>query len=182
VQQAKDATRVLLDRHSAEGHIPVREPDAVIDGIRLTLTDAARQGAEPLTFLRLLQPSDYFGLLAYLPSESEAFAQVLQTLRHGVAVRTGLATTLGYGPRYLHSTGQLHKGGPNTGVFILVTTDVDADLPIPGAPYSFGTLELAQATGDFESLNLSGRRALQIHLPGRDPNSLRRMARLILEG
>jgi len=180
VQQAKDATRLLLDRHSAEGQIPVREPDAVIEGVRLTLTDAARHVAEPLNFLRLLQPSDYFGLLAYLPPETEAFAQALQALRHEVAARTGLATTLGYGPRYLHSTGQLHKGGANTGVFILVTADVAADLPIPGAPYSFGVLELAQATGDFESLNRAGRRALQIHLPGRDPDSLRRIARMIL--
>ena len=180
VQQAKDATRLLLDRYSAEGQIPVREPDAVIDGVRLTLTDAARHVTEPVEFLRLLQPSDYFGLLAYLPPETEAFAQALQALRHDVAARTGLATTLGYGPRYLHSTGQLHKGGPNTGVFILVTADVAADLPIPGAPYSFGVLELAQATGDFESLNRTGRRALQIHLPGRDPDSLRRIARLIL--
>jgi len=180
VQQAKDATRLLLDRYSAAGQVPVREPDAVIDGVRLTLTDAARHVAEPVKILRLLQPSDYFGLLAYLPPETEAFAQALQALRHDVAARTGLATTLGYGPRYLHSTGQLHKGGPNTGVFILVTADIAADLPIPGAPYSFGVLELAQATGDFESLNRTGRRALQIHLPGRDPDSLRRIARLIL--
>ena len=180
VQQAKDATRVLLDRYSAHGQLPVREPDAAIEGARLTLTDAARGMTEPLAFLRLLQPSDYFGLLAYLPPEAEALAQALQELRHAVAVRTGVATTLGYGPRYLHSTGQLHKGGPNTGVFMLVTADVATDLPIPGAPYSFGVLEMAQATGDFESLNDTDRRALHLHLPARDPDSLQRIAHAIL--
>jgi len=70
-----------------------------------------------------------------------------------------------YGPRYLHSTGQLHKGGPNSGVFLLVTAAARDDLPIPGHPFSFGTLELAQALGDFASLDSAGRRALHVHLP-----------------
>lgn len=180
VQQAKDATRLLLDRYSLAERLPGHEPDAVIEGVRLTLTDAARRIVEPLAFLQLLQPSDYLGLLAYLPPQDEAFAQVLQELRNAITVRTGVATTLGYGPRYLHSTGQLHKGGPNTGVFLLVTADVVTDLPIPGAPYSFGVLEMAQASGDFASLNNTGRRALHLHLPTRDPESLRRIARTIL--
>ena len=79
----------------------------------------------------------------------------------------------GYGPRYLHSTGQLHKGGPNTGVFLLVTVAPQVDVPIPGQGYSFGTLEMAQALGDFASLDQTGRRALHIHLPAPDAALLR---------
>ena len=81
----------------------------------------------------------------------------------------------GYGPRYLHSTGQLHKGGPNNGVFIIVTAEVDEDLPIPGEPFSFFVLEMAQAIGDFQSLDRTGRRALHVHLPRRDANLLERV-------
>lgn len=180
VQQAKDATRVLLDRYSADGQLPIRTPDAAIDGVSLTLTDAARGLTNPLAFLQLLQPSDYVGVLAYLPQEIEAFDTELQALRHAIGIRSGLATTLGYGPRYLHSTGQLHKGGANVGVFILVTAEVAVDVPIPGEPYSFGVLQLAQATGDFESLNQTGRRALHIHLHERDPDMLRRVSRSML--
>ena len=181
VQQAKDATRVLLATCGTEGHFPVPEPDATFEGVQVTLTDAAKQAATgPLAFLRLLRPPDYFGLLAYLQPNTEAFADVLQALRHEVAIGTGCATTLGYGPRYLHSTGQLHKGGPNTGAFVIVTADAAQDLPIPGETYSFGVLELAQATGDFESLNRTGRRALHLHLPRRDPDLLRRIGERLM--
>jgi hypothetical protein len=78
----------------------------------------------------------------------------------------------GYGPRYLHSTGQLHKGGANNGVFLIVTAGIAEDLPIPGEPFSFGVLEMAQAIGDFESLDETGRRAMLLHLPRRDPELL----------
>ena len=78
----------------------------------------------------------------------------------------------GYGPRYLHSTGQLHKGGPNSGVFVLITALATADQDIPGQPFSFGTLETAQALGDFVSLEASGRRGLHIHLPAPDAKML----------
>jgi glucose-6-phosphate isomerase len=181
VQQAKDATRILLDIYTAQHRLPVPEPDAAVERVQMTLTDAARQAAEsPLAFLQLLRPPDYFGALAYLPPDDEALARVLQELRHKVAARTGCATMLGYGPRYLHSTGQLHKGGPNTGVFIIVSADVSEDLPIPGEPYTFGVLELAQALGDFESLNRTGRRALHLHLPQRDPDMLRRIGERLI--
>jgi hypothetical protein len=86
----------------------------------------------------------------------------------------------GYGPRYLHSTGQLHKGGPNTGVFLLITADGAADLPVPGEPFSFGVLEMAQALGDFQSLERTGRRAIHVHLPRRDPAAIRQIASLLL--
>jgi transaldolase / glucose-6-phosphate isomerase len=182
VQQAKDATRALLDIYTAQGRLPVPEPDAAIEGVRITLSAAARQDAEdPRAFLRLMQPSDYFALLAFLPPADEGFAGVLEDLRHGVALKTGCAATLGYGPRYLHSTGQLHKGGPNTGVFLVVTAEPSPDLTIPGEPYSFGILEHAQALGDFESLNRAGRRALHIHLPVRHPDLLRQVSEILLK-
>jgi hypothetical protein len=86
----------------------------------------------------------------------------------------------GYGPRYLHSTGQLHKGGPNTGVFIIVTAEPPQDLAIPGEQFSFGVLEMAQALGDFQSLDRTNRRALHVHLPRRDPALLRQISERLL--
>jgi hypothetical protein len=86
---------------------------------------------------------------------------------------------LGYGPRYLHSTGQLHKGGANNGVFLIVTAQPENDLPVPDAPYSFGVLEMAQALGDFQSLDRANRRAAHVHLPDRSPDSLARLANLL---
>ena len=182
VQQAKDATRALLDMYTAQGRLPVPGPDAAIEGARIALSDAARQATEdPRAFLQSMQPSDYFALLAFLPPDDEEFAGVLEDLRHRVALKTRCAATLGYGPRYLHSTGQLHKGGPNTGVFLVVTAEPSPDLAIPDEPYSFGILELAQALGDFESLNRAGRRALHLHLPVRHPDLLRRVSDILLK-
>ena len=182
VQQAKDATRALLDMYTAQGRLPVPGADAAIEGVRITLSVAARQGTEdPRAFLRLMQPSDYFALLAFLAPDDEEFAGVLEDLRHGVTLKTGCAATLGYGPRYLHSTGQLHKGGPNTGVFLVVTAESSPDLAIPGEPYSFGILEHAQALGDFESLNRAGRRAMHLHLPVRHRDLLRRVSEILLK-
>ena len=86
----------------------------------------------------------------------------------------------GYGPRYLHSTGQLHKGGPNTGVFVIVTADPVEDVAIPGEPFSFGTLEMAQALGDFNSLDAAGRRAVHVHLPRADARAIRQVAEAML--
>ena len=89
-----------------------------------------------------------------------------------LAHATGVATTAGYGPRYLHSTGQLHKGGPNTGVFVVIAADAGADLPVPGEPFSFGVLEAAQALGDFQSLGQEGRRAVYVRLSNSEPAAL----------
>jgi hypothetical protein len=90
--------------------------------------------------------------------------------------RLRIATTLGYGPRYLHSTGQLHKGGPNTGLFLLLTTDPAEDLPIPGKPYGFGTLQRAQALGDYRALVDKGRRVLRVHLRGEVEPAVRHLS------
>ena len=88
----------------------------------------------------------------------------------------------GYGPRYLHSTGQLHKGGPNSGVFILFTAPEPQDVPIPGEAFSFGTLELSQALGDFASLDAAGRRAMHVHLPSAEARWIDRVCELLVDG
>jgi len=90
----------------------------------------------------------------------------LQELRKAIRTQTGLATTVGFGPRFLHSTGQLHKGGPSSGLFLQITADPEGDLLIPGGKVTFGTLERAQALGDLEALLRRNRRAIRIHLTG----------------
>src|SRR4029078_2533637 len=97
-----------------------------------------------------------------------ALERALRTLRNAVVDATGAATMFGYGPRYLHSTGQLHKGGTNHGVFVVITATPVEDVAIPGETFSFGTLELAQGLGDFASLDATGRRAIYVHLPSPD--------------
>jgi hypothetical protein len=180
VQQAKDATRALLDTFTKEGHLPVPEPDAEVDHVAYTLTSAARRalsGKSPDRLLDVTKDGDYVGILAYLPETAE-MSGAMTTFRGRARARTRCATMFGYGPRYLHSTGQLHKGGPNTGVFVLLTAP-GQDLPVPGEPFSFGVLELAQALGDLASLDQTGRRALHVHLPRPDVGTVQRvLARL----
>jgi hypothetical protein len=154
------------------GTLPVATPDATTsDGVTLTLSRTARTAlanaanpANPEAFLSLVRQGDYVAILAYVGPDPTLLT-AFQEFRTAVFERTGVATTFGYGPRYLHSTGQLHKGGPNNGVFIMVTATPAPDLPIPGEAYSFGTLESAQALGDFASLEAADRRALHVHLP-----------------
>jgi hypothetical protein len=105
---------------------------------------------------------DYLAIMAYL-CQTPAVEQALLDLRRKVLEKYHLITTTGYGPRLLHSTGQLHKGGPNTGLFLQITTDHKRDLPIPGEPYTFAVLADAQAIGDFQTLQSLGRRAARIH-------------------
>ena len=178
VQQAKDATNELLKEYKATQRFGVqRKPYMDIEGAWLMPSEAAEEallndGVE--NFLNLVRDGDYLGLLAYLPPDSEPFDSALRNIR--TSLGSGSAPTMfGYGPRYLHSTGQLHKGGANNGVFIIVTADADEDLPIPGEPFSFGVLETAQALGDFTSLDKTGRRALLVHLERRDVNLLKRV-------
>jgi transaldolase/glucose-6-phosphate isomerase len=110
---------------------------------------------------------DYVALLAYVPMDSDVIDR-LQRIRARIGEATGAATTLGIGPRFLHSTGQLHKGGPDTGVFLQLTADPAKDLPIPAWDETFGTLIAAQALGDLASLQRRGRRALRLHLADLD--------------
>src|SRR6478672_985052 len=95
---------------------------------------------------------------------TDSYEDALQTMRLAVRDRTRVATCLGFGPRFLHSTGQAYKGGPNTGVFLQITCDDAADLPVPQQKYTFGVVKAAQARGDFQVLAERGRRALRVHL------------------
>ncbi len=184
VKQAKDATRALLDSFAREGRLPVPEPDAEIDHAAFTLTSAARRALASADvpadgLLSLLAPGDYLAILAYLPARPDTEAAV-GAFRAAVRQRTRCATTFGYGPRYLHSTGQLHKGGANNGVFLMLTAP-GQDLAVPGEPFGFGVLELAQALGDLASLEQAGRRALHVHLPRPDAVAVQRCFELLLE-
>jgi len=178
VQQAKDATRVLLGQFQSTGQLPRATPDSTeADATTMTLSSAARHqlgDRRPEDVLTTLGPGDYLAVLAYL-GPSQSFDSAIADFRKAALARTRRATCTGYGPRYLHSTGQLHKGGPNTGVFIVVTATPLEDVNIPGEAFSFATLELAQALGDFASLETTGRRALHVHLPSPDDRLLRRV-------
>src|SRR5262249_16377215 len=113
-----------------------------------------------------LQAGDYFATLAYIPM-NESHENALQQSRHAVRDRKRVATCLGFGPRFQHSTGQAYKGGPNSGVFLQITCDNASDLQVPEQKYTFGVAKAAQARGDFQVLADRGRRALRVHL-GKD--------------
>lgn len=170
VQESKDATKELLEAYRSRGSLP--QPGPLVSEPGLTVTaDPEALGDTPVTvagaiehLISLLEPGrDYLAILAYLPPDPDVVAQ-LQSTRARVRDVLGVATTLGFGPRFLHSTGQLHKGGPETGVFLQLTADPAKDLPIPGWDESFGTLIAAQALGDLTSLQRRGRRALRLHM------------------
>ena len=111
------------------------------------------------------KPGAYLAIMAYI-NESNETNEVLNGLRRAVMERYRIATTLGYGPRFLHSTGQLHKGGPGSGLFLQITQERSDDLPIPGKRYTFGVLADAQASGDFDALEQANRETARIHLIG----------------
>ena len=169
VQEAKDATRALLDAYRRDGALPQPAPIVAEPGIA-AYADTAALGDEPVTvdgalraLLETARDGDYFALLAYLPADPGTI-ELLQRVRGFVRDRSRLAATLGFGPRFLHSTGQLHKGGPPTGIFLQLTADPHRDMPIPGWPESFATLIAAQAAGDLAALQRRGRRVLRLHL------------------
>ena len=115
--------------------------------------------------LHRLQAGDYVALLAYIAMH-DAHEARLQAMRHAVRDAQRVATCLGFGPRFLHSTGQAYKGGPNTGVFLQITCDDAVDLSVPGQHYTFGVVKTAQARGDFQVLAERQRRTLRVHLGG----------------
>jgi transaldolase/glucose-6-phosphate isomerase len=184
VTESKEKTRALL----ATGKLPPLEPSLRAGGLALfasgphsavlkkaAATLGADKGASPAHWiaahLALGEPHDYVALLAYLPPSDELRKQFSE-LQGRVRDATRLAVTFGFGPRFLHSTGQLHKGGPNNGVFLQATSDGGADLPIPGELYGFATLFAAQARGDLEVLQARGRRALRVHVEDGDSNKI----------
>lgn len=175
VEASKVATRKLTSDYEKTGSLPAEKPLLEEGGLRL-FTDgrnaAALEGAQAgppslasclRAHLGRLGQGDYLALLAYVPMTAHHEA-ILQAARIAVRDRKHVATCLGFGPRFLHSTGQAYKGGPASGVFLQVTCDDSLDLPLPGAKYSFGVVKAAQARGDFQVLLERDRRALRVHL------------------
>ena len=174
VEASKIATRTLTDEYERTGSLPPETPIFEAEGIKLFADEGNAKALNEVVaerslsgylkaHLNRLAVGDYFALLAYIEM-SEAHEQALQSARHIVRDSRRVATCLGFGPRFLHSTGQAYKGGPNTGVFLQITCDDAQDLPVPGQKYTFGVVKAAQARGDFEVLAKRGRRALRVHL------------------
>ena len=163
VEAAKVVTRRLAGEYEKTGTLPADDPPLEESGVK-ALIEQLREG-------------DYFALLAFIDM-NEGHRNALQAIRGLIRDRRKVATTVGFGPRYLHSTGQAHKGGPNSGVFLMITADDPADLPVPGQRYSFGTIKRLQARGDFEVLQSRGRRVLRVHLKDVE-SGLRELHRII---
>jgi hypothetical protein len=186
VQESKDNTKRLLAEYRAHGKFPEDSPLLDSAGLEVYGDAAALAGGNSsvggllAAFFNQARPGDYVALMAYIQPTPE-HTVALQSLRLALRDASRLATTLGYGPRFLHSTGQLHKGGANNGLFIQITADDARDLPIPGEPYTFSVLKHAQALGDLGSLVSKQRRVLRLHL-GKDVGAqLARLGRLLHE-
>jgi transaldolase / glucose-6-phosphate isomerase len=175
VEASKVATRNLTSAYEKTGSLPAEKPVLEANGIKLftdqanadALAKAAGNDTSLAGYLRAhlnrLGAGDYFALLGYIEMNGE-HEGVLQAIRTAVRDKKKVATCLGFGPRFLHSTGQAYKGGPNSGVFLQVTCDDAADLPVPEQKYTFGIVKAAQARGDFQVLAERKRRALRVHL------------------
>jgi glucose-6-phosphate isomerase len=181
VEASKIATRNLTSEYEKNGSLPAEKPVLEDSGVKLftdeknsfALAKAAAGDKSLAGYLKAhlnrIRTGDYFAVLGYIQMNAE-HEKSLQTIRHAVRDKKQVATCLGFGPRFLHSTGQAYKGGPNSGVFLQVTCDDALDLPVPGQKYTFGVVKAAQARGDFQVLIERGRRALRVHL-GRDVNA-----------
>lgn len=176
VEASKLATRSLTSEYEKTGSLPSEKPFFEDSGIKLfsdeknaaeltkVATDKSLAGYLKAHLSRI-KAGDYFAVLAYIQMDAE-HEQALKEIRHAVRDRKHVATCLGFGPRFLHSTGQAYKGGPNTGVFLQITCDDSVQLPVPGQKYTFGIVKAAQARGDFQVLAERGRRALRVHVAG----------------
>lgn len=188
VQASKTVTKELTNGYEQTGALAQEQPFYEDDQVRLfaparyavELARAARKesaAAYLKAHFARLGAGDYAALLAYLEMNEANVAQ-LQELRERILSKTGVATCVGFGPRFLHSTGQAYKGGPNTGVFLQITGDAPQDLAVPGKRYTFGVVKTAQARGDFQVLVDRGRRALRVHLLGDPDAGLKRLVGL----
>ncbi len=186
VEASKIATRAMTDAVEKTGALPDETPVWRGEGVTL-FTDAANAAAlgkhgDLAGWLRAhfdrVQVRDYVGMLAYIEMNA-AHERVLQSMRHAVRDAKKVATCLGFGPRFLHSTGQAYKGGPNTGVFLQITADAAQDVLVPGSKYGFATIAAAQARGDFEVLAERKRRALRVHLGPEVGNGLAALERAL---
>jgi transaldolase/glucose-6-phosphate isomerase len=178
VEASKIATRELTSAYEKTGSLPAEKPVVEDAGIKLftdeknaaELAKGAGTDKSLVGYLKAhlarIKAGDYFAVLGYIQMNAE-HEENLQALRHLVRDKKRVATCLGFGPRFLHSTGQAYKGGPNSGVFLQITCDDSVELPVPGQKYTFGVVKAAQARGDFQVLADRGRRALRVHL-GKD--------------
>jgi transaldolase/glucose-6-phosphate isomerase len=175
VEASKIATRKLTSAYEETGSLPPEKSIFEAGGVRLFTDErnakalAGAAGAKPTLASYLaahfarLQPGDYAAILAYVEMNADSEAR-LASMRVFVRDAKKVATCLGFGPRFLHSTGQAYKGGPNSGVILQITCDDKKDIPVPGQKYTFGIVKAAQARGDFSVLSERGRRALRVHL------------------
>ena len=171
VEASKIETKKLTSQYEATGSLPPESPFFEDQDVKLYADEknsAALKGGAKLTdvlktHLARAGAGDYFAVLGYITMNS-ANETTLQGMRHAVRDKKKVATVLGFGPRFLHSTGQAYKGGPNSGVFLQITCDEAKDLAVPGQKYTFGIVKAAQARGDFAVLAERGRRALRVHL------------------
>jgi transaldolase/glucose-6-phosphate isomerase len=176
VQESKDNTKALLAEYAEKGKLPEQSVAASNDGLTVYCDDATKARLSEgnsgsvadliAAHLNQAKAGDYCAILAYV-NETQAHDTVIQDLRTHLRDGLRVATTVGYGPRFLHSTGQLHKGGSDAGVFMQITADDDQDMAVPQESYTFGVLKAAQALGDFQSLASRNRRAIRVHL-GKD--------------
>jgi len=187
VQESKENTKRLLTEYVQNGAFTQQSLIAADNTLRVygdsETRDALRRGGSSLqdivaAHLARLNPGDYFAITQYI-EELKNYESLLQEIRVAVRDEKRVATTSGYGPRFLHSTGQLHKGGPECGLFIQLTSDDINDIDIPGEKFTFGTLKQAQALGDYEALASRHRRAIRIALGGDVEKGLRRLLALI---
>jgi glucose-6-phosphate isomerase len=173
VQESKDNTRVVLEQYARAGELPKSDPAASEDGLALymdgTTASALRPSGEHSVaglvsaLVGRAQPPQYVAIMAYI-RRSEEHDRLLTRLRKAVRDVTRAATTVGYGPRFLHSTGQLHKGGPATGIFLQITCEDAVDIDIPGSKFGFSVLKQAEALGDLEALQSRKRPVVSVHL------------------
>jgi transaldolase/glucose-6-phosphate isomerase len=186
VEAQKVKTRALTDAYERTGAWAEEQPAARNDGLAVFVDDAnlkaltddgASISLDALlgAHIKRANGGDYLALLAYV-DRNHHNTEALQKLRKRLRDHTHAATALGFGPRYLHSTGQAYKGGPNSGVFIEVTHDATPDLPVPGRKFTFGLVEQAQAKGDFDVLAERGRRLIRVHLGADVEQGLKRLA------
>jgi transaldolase / glucose-6-phosphate isomerase len=187
VEAAKIAARKLTDEVEKTGHLPAETPILETDGLKFFTDErnaaqlAGKTAGEMLrSHLNRLAAGDYFAMLGYIEMNA-AHEKSLQAMRLGVRDGKRVATCLGFGPRFQHSTGQAYKGGPNSGVFLQVTCDDAVDVAIPGQSYTFGTVKAAQARGDFAVLAERQRRALRVHLPADLKQGLAKLQAAITE-
>ncbi len=176
VEASKIATRALTDEYERTGSLPAENPIFETEDVKLFADEANARVLEQATgepslagvmraHLKRLGEEDYFALLAYIEM-NEAHEHALQSARRTVRDEKRVATCVGFGPRFLHSTGQAYKGGPNSSVFLQITCDDPSDVPVPGQKYTFGIVKASQARADFQVLADRGRRALRAHLGG----------------